>query len=340
VFEVYATTDQRMGPSDIAEHARRAERLGFDGLLIPDAVHDGLTLATLALQATRHLRVITGVLVAFPRSPMTVAVAAWDLQAFSKGRFELGLGSQVRGNIVGRYSTAWTAPVPRMREYVQSLRAIFETFQNGTPLRFEGEHYTFTRMQPFFNPGPIDSPKPPIFMGAVGPHMTALVGEVADGLITHPSNTPPRYIREATLPRVAAGAERAKRSQDEIKVLLSPLIATGVNEATVTSEREKQRELLTFLYSTPAYWLSLELFGWKEVGERLHQLTREGKWGEMKAAISDEMLNTFVPTATYSEIPDVLRSWYGELSTRITFPMPDDPSKDPEAAKAIAKLRT
>ena len=267
MFEIFATMDQRLPPSAVAEHARRAEALGYDGLCVPEAVHDGLVAATVALQATERLRVATSVLVAFPRSPMTLAVASWDLQALSGGRFELGLGPQVRGNIVGRYSTEWTAPVPRMREYVLALRAIFDCWQSRTPLAFEGEHYRFTRMQPFFDPGPLDcapsSATPvPIWLGAIGPLMTALAGEVADCLVTHPTNTAPRYLREVVRPRVAKGSARAGRAAGEPSLLIGPLVAAGRDRAAVDAERAKQRELLTFLYSTPSYFPSLELFGW------------------------------------------------------------------------------
>ena len=134
MFRVFATTDQRMPLSQIAQHARRAEALGYDGLNIPEAVHDGLLAAGAALAVTSRLSVATSVLVAFPRSPMSVAHAAWDLQEASGGRFELGLGPQVRGNIVHRSSTSWTPPVPRMREYVKALRAIFDCWQNGSAL--------------------------------------------------------------------------------------------------------------------------------------------------------------------------------------------------------------
>src|SRR5262249_43190201 len=161
-------------------------------------VHDGLLLSQAVLRATTRLHAATSVLVAFPRSPMLVAIAAWDLAAMSDGRFELGLGSQGRGNIEPRYSTPWTAPGARMREYVLALRAIFASFQHGAPLAFEGAHYRFTRLQPFFNPGPIAHPDVPIFLGAVQPKMTALAGEVADGLMTHPTNTSPRHLREST----------------------------------------------------------------------------------------------------------------------------------------------
>jgi probable F420-dependent oxidoreductase len=206
---VYATMDQRMGLDAVEDHARRVESLGYDGLCVPDAVHDGLLLCHAALRVTTRLHTATSVLVAFPRSPMLIAIAAWDLAAASGGRFELGLGTQVRGNIERRYSTPWTAPVARMREYVKSLREIFRSFQTGAPLAFEGEHYRFTRLQPFFNPGPIAHPEIPIFLGAVGPKMTELAGEVGDGMMTHPTNSAPRYLREATRPALATGARRA-----------------------------------------------------------------------------------------------------------------------------------
>ncbi|MBW2712540.1 MAG: LLM class flavin-dependent oxidoreductase, partial [Deltaproteobacteria bacterium] len=259
MFQVYAPSDQNLGPAEIEAHAKRAEALGYDGLNIPEAVHDALLLSTLALRATSRLKVATGVLVAFPRSPMMTAIAAWDLQALSGGRFELGLGTQVKGNIKGRYSTSWTAPVPRMREYIQSLRAIFESFQKGVPLDFVGEHYQFTRLQPFFNPGPLESGAPPISLGAVGPMMTALAGEVADRLITHPTNSAPRYIRETLLPRIETGASRGPRALGEIELMIAPPVATGSDEIAVAAEREKQRELLAFLFSTPSYWPSLAL---------------------------------------------------------------------------------
>jgi probable F420-dependent oxidoreductase len=331
--------DQRMRPSQVAAHARRAEDLGYDGLAVPDAVHDGLTASTLALEATSRLEVATSVLVAFPRSPMMVAVAAWDLQELSGGRFALGLGSQVRGNIVGRYSTPWSAPVPRMREYVQALRAIFRCWQEGGELAMEGEHYTFTRMQPFFRPDPIDCGAPAIHLGGVGPAMTALAGEVADGLMTHPTNTAPRYLREVVRPRIEKGAARAARKASDLALMVGPLTATGRTTEDVARQREGVRQLLTFLYSTPSYWPSLELFGWQERGERLHELSRRSAWDEMAGIVDDEMLDTFAPTGSYDEIADVLRDWYADLTDWITFPMPADPAQDADAARVIARLR-
>ena len=299
-----------------------------------------------ALRVTTRLHAATSVLVAFPRSPMLVAIAAWDLAAMSGGRFELGLGTQVRGNIERRYSTPWTAPVARMREYVRALRAIFAAFQHGAPLAFEGEHYRFTRLQPFFNPGPIAHPEIPIFLGAVGPKMSELAGEVADGLMTHPTNSSPRYLREATRPRSPPARSARAATRTAIELLAGGFIATGRDAAAVAREREHARELLTFLYSTPAYWPTLDLFGWRDVGERLHRLTREGKWGEMAGAVSDEMLDALVPQAPYAEIAAVLKSWYGGLATRINFPLPSDPADDAarrardRGAEGVASVRT
>jgi probable F420-dependent oxidoreductase len=338
-FRVYATMDQRMPLSHVAAHARRAEALGYDGLNVPDSVHDGLAVALMALQATERLRVATSVLIAFPRSPMTVAIAAWDLQELSGGRFELGLGSQVRGNIVGRYSTPWSPPVPRMREYIQSLHAIFDCWKNGSKLSFEGEHYQFTRMQPFFKPDPIEHPDVPIYAGGIGPGMVAMAGEVADGLMAHPTNTAPRYLREVILPRLALGAGRVERESSSVELMIGPLIVTGADAESLEREHEKTRQMLTFLYSTPSYWPSLELFGWQDRGEKLHQLTREGRWGDMGGVIDDEMLSTFAPTGSYDEIADVLRDWYADISSWITFPMPDDTAHDPLAARVIERLQ-
>ena len=339
MFEVWASTPETMGPRDIAAHAQRAEALGFDGLQVPDALHDGLLLATLALNATARLRVLIGVLVVFPRSPMNVAVAAWDLAAMSGGRLSLGLGTQVKGNIEGRYSTPWTAPLPRMREYIGALRAIFDAFQNGTRLDFQGEHYRFTRLQPFFNPGPIDHPHVPLLMGAVGPQMTSLAGEIADGMITHPTNTPPRYVREVILPRLQQGAERAGRTLDDFALLLSALVATGPDAATVAREREKWRRMLAFLYSTPAYWPTLELFGFHGRGEALLEMTRANAWSQMQDLVDDALLDAVVPAAPFEELPDLLRAWYGDIGSRICLALPEDPAHDAALARAVAALQ-
>ena len=340
MFQVFANCPETMGPGEIGPRAARAEAMGYDGLQVPDAVHDGLLLSAMALNATEKLIVGTGVLLAFPRSPMITAIAAWDLQHMSNGRFELGLGTQVKANIEKRYAARWDSPVPQLREYIQALKAVFHSFQTGERLDFEGEHYTLTKLQPFFNPGPIDHPAIPILAGAVGPAMTKMVAPIADGMITHPSNTAPEYIRQVCLPRLQSGFEQAGRDGSDFKLVLGPLTATGKNEETVVAEWEKQRNMLGFLFSTPAYWPSLELFGWQDKGQQLLDMTRSGNWGEMSNIITDEVLAKIVPRGTYADIAGVFKQRYADLSTRITFPMPEEPADDALAAEVIAQLQT
>lgn len=339
-MRVYAAFDDpRMPLADVPAYARRAERLGFSGLLVPEAVHDGFLTALLALEHTRELRVATSVVVAFPRSPMTVAYAAWDLQAVSGGRFLLGLGSQVKGNIVGRFSVDWMPPVPRMRDYIGALRAIWRSWQGGEKLDFSSPHFRFDRMQPFFNPGPIEHPEIPIFLGGVNPKMTRLAGETADGFMTHPTNSDPRYLREKTLPFLSSGAQRAGRDVDQVELLASTFVATGPTPQAVDCERERLREYLGFLYSTPQYWQTLVLHGWQDVGTELLQLSRAGRWDEMKASISDEILDRLVASGTYEEIAPLVRERYGGLAGGITLRMPQVPADDERFAGLVESLK-
>lgn len=308
MFEIFASTPEHLGLADIGPFAQRVEAIGYDGLFVSDAIHDGLLLACQALSATVRLKVGTSVLVVFPRSPMNVALACWDLQKMSKGRFELGMGTQIKQNIEDRYSARWLPPAAGMREYIGSLRAIFHAFRSGEPLDYVGEHFHFTRLQPFFNPGPIDEPDVPIMLGAVGPKMLELVGQAADGIHTHPTNTSVRYLKEVSLPQIAVGT--TKRDADRAKPVISAsqLVATGPDDATVAGERERFRDMLAFLFSTPAYWPSLELFGWQQVGESLLELTRQKRWKDMPAVFTDEVLDTFLVTGRYDELPQQLVS--------------------------------
>ncbi|HQR03360.1 MAG TPA: TIGR03617 family F420-dependent LLM class oxidoreductase [Rhodocyclaceae bacterium] len=339
-MQIFAATPENLGLDNIGAYARRVEAMGFDGLFVPDAIHDGLLLACRALAETSRIRVGISVLLAFPRSPMNVALAAWDLQKMSGGRFELGLGTQIRQNIEDRYSARWLPPAVGMREYVGALRAIFRSFRTREPLNFVGEHYRFTRLQPFFNPGPIDAPDVPVMLGAVGPKMLALVGEAADGMHTHPTNTSHRYLKEAILPQVQGGIARRDPALARPLICANELVATGVDAATVARERERFRGTLAFLFSTPAYWPSLELFGWKDLGEKLQQMTREGRWKEMSGALSDTVLDEFLVTGRYEELPEALARRFAGLVDRITLTVPDNPDHDIAAARAIEAIRT
>jgi len=338
MFEVFANAPENMGPERIGAFARRVEAMGYRGLNVPDAIHDGLLLACQALAATSTLKVATSVLVAFPRSPMNVALAAWDLQRMSRGRFELGLGTQIKQNIEERYSARWLPPASGMKEYLGSLRAIFNTFRTGAPLDFVGEHYRFTRMQPFFNPGPIDARDVPLALGAVGPKMLALVGECADGMHTHPSNTSPRYLREAIVPVVAAGAQHRAPGLAKPFIAANVLVAMGPDDAAVARERERFRGMLAFLFSTPAYWPSLKLFGWDNLGETLLQMTREKRWKEMSAVFEDRVLDEFLVTGRFDRVAGELLERFRGLVDRVAIPVPEDPAHDAMVAKMLAEL--
>ena len=338
-MEIFAVTPENLGLEAMGAFAQRVEAMGYDGLFVPDAIHDGFLLAGQALATTRRLRVGISVLVAFPRSPMNVALAAWDLQRLSGGRFELGLGTQIKQNIEDRYSARWLPPAAGMREYLGALRAIFHSFRTREPLNFVGEYYRFTRLQPFFNPGPIDAPDVPIMLGAVGPKMLNLVGEAADGMHTHPTNTSARYLREAILPQVAGGAARRAPGLPPPMICANELVASGPDDATVGFERERFRGMLAFLFSTPAYWPSLELFGWQDIGERLLQMTREGRWQEMPSLLSDAVVDEFLVSGRFEVLPEVLASRFQGLVQRITLTVPPQPENDRANAAAIEAIR-
>lgn len=338
-MKIYATIDDpRMALRDVPAHAKRAEKLGFDGLLVPEAIHDPFLMAALALEHTHGLTVATSVALAFPRSPTITAYSAWDLQAMSGGRFRLGLGSQVKGNVVGRYGVAWSPPVARMRDYVGALRAVWDCWQNGTPLDFSSPSYELDRMQPYFNPGPVEHPDIPVAIGAIGPHMMALAGEVASEVMTHPTNTGPRFLREIARPALAKGAKRSGRDGASVGILASPFVATGPDRAAVAAERETIRQHFGFLYSTPQYRKTLELHGWGDLGDRLHRLTREGKWDRLTAEIDDRVLDALVPSAPYDDIAAVLVEWFGELCSGLALRMPQNPADDAAMKKMLARL--
>jgi probable F420-dependent oxidoreductase len=241
-----------LGIGGIANAARKIEELGFDGILTSEtAGHDPFFPLLVAAEHTERVSLSTGVAISFPRSPMVVAQMAWDLQRFSNGRFQLGLGTQVKGHNERRYGVPWTAPPgPRMRDYVLCLKAIFETFQNREqPRYFSGEHYKFTMLPPVFSPGPIEHPHIPIHAAAVNKYMSHLAGELCDGVFAHPICTA-RYMREVMLPTVEAGAHKAGRSVSEIEIIGAPVIVTGRNAAELEAEKRLLKQRVAFYAST------------------------------------------------------------------------------------------
>lgn len=308
---------------DLQESAQLAEALGADVLCQAEVTRDPFMMLTLAALATTRAQLATSVLIAFPRSPMVVAYSARNLQDLSGDRFELGLGTQVRGHIQRRFSSHWSSPGPQLREYVASLQAIFDAWQNETPLNFQGDYYSFTLMTPEFSPGPTEHDPIRIQIAAVNPYNIALAGELADALRVHSFATP-SYIEHVIVPGVRRGAERSGRSLDRFEIIGGGFIATGGDEEAVRETREWTRRRVAFYASTRAYRPVLEHHGWEDLGEELRQLVKEQRWDDLAPRIDDDMLDTFCVSGTYDEIAERARERYSGVVSRFNFPLPPD----------------
>ncbi|MEZ5101003.1 MAG: TIGR03617 family F420-dependent LLM class oxidoreductase [Thermoleophilia bacterium] len=311
--------------------ARRCEELGFDGLWTTETNHDPYFPLVLAAEHTRRVELGTGVVLGLTRSPVVTAHQAWDLQELSQGRFVLGLGSQVKAHVERRFSMPFEHPAARMRELVLAIRAIWATWDGGPPLDFQGDFYRHTLMPPAFVPGPFRHGQPKILLAGVQERMVEATGEVADGLLGHPLQTP-EYVREVILPALRRGAERAGRDPGELE------LSVAVFAATTDAEIEDVRRKVAFYATTPQYRGVLELHGWGAVGERLHALSRNGGWDEMPAQIDDEMLGALAAIGPPERIARTLVERYGGLATRLNFHAGD--RADPESwAGIVAALR-
>ena len=322
---------------DIPAQAQRAEALGFDGVGIQENAFDAFLHAALAAEHTQRVAVATHIAVAFARSPMLTAYAAWDIQRLSEGRFELGLGTQVKGHIERRFSNEWSAPAPRMREYARSLRAIWDSWQNGAPLDYRGEHYSFTLMPPVYAPPPLPYPPIPLYTAAVGPGMSQVAGELFDGLLIHRFSTA-SYTREVMLPALERGLEKSGGST-RMEIGGGGFIITGATEAEVTSGRERAREQIAWYASTRTYKRVMDHHGWGEVCLRLHRMSLEGRWDAMSAEVTDEMLDAFCIDGTYDDIAAKVRIRYGGYATIISLGMPVDRGHDDKFGALVEELR-
>jgi probable F420-dependent oxidoreductase len=318
------------GIDDIAGTARDLEARGYSGVWASEADHDPFLPLLTAGLATERLQVGTAIAVAFARSPMTLAMTAHDLQRYTRGRFVLGLGSQVKPHVERRFSMPWSPPVERMREYVAALRAIWAAWQDGTRLRFQGEHYQHTLMTPRFSPQAHEWGAPPVHLAAVGPGMTRLAGEACDGLLAH-SFTTARYLRERTLPVLTEGLEAAGRSRDEVTVSLPGLVVTGRTEAERAAAAAAVKATIAFYGSTPAYRPVLELHGWGSLADELHGLSvgrREDKWTAMRDLVDDEVLDTFAVVGDPDGVGPAVRARFEGLVDRFSvyasYPAPLD----------------
>jgi len=296
--------------------ARTAEAQGYAGLFTFEARHDGFLPLAVAAEHTGRIDLGTSIAIAFARTPMTLAHLGHDMQALSGGRFVLGLGSQIRPHIERRYSMPWSRPAARMRELVEAIRAIWRCWNEGEPLDFRGDFYTHTLMTPLFAPPPSPHGPPRIWVAGVGPRMVEVAGAVGDGLICHPLVSG-RYLREALLPHLHAGARSAGRDPADLEVAAMAMVATGATEEDMARAVAATRTQIGFYASTPAYRPVLEMHGWGDLQPELRRLSKAGEWGAMGDAIDDEMVRTLAVVAEPDGVLPALLERFGGLADRV-----------------------
>jgi probable F420-dependent oxidoreductase len=325
--------DGTMSWDHAASDAQRFERQGLDGVISTEGAREGFFPLLLAGQATSHLELMTGVAIAFARNPMIIAQQANDLQQLVGGRFLLGIGPQIRPHIEKRFSMTWSRPAARMREFVLAIRAIWDAWGGGERLDFRGEFYTHTLMTPMFDPGPNPHGFPPIIMAGVGERMVEVAGEVADGLLVHPLNSP-EFLAKHTIPALERGAAKAGRSLDDFQLAVMSFCMMGSNDEEVARAREKVKGQMSFYCSTPAYRPPLDHHGWGDLQPELNRLSKQGDWAEMTKLISDDMLDTFGVSGTPSEIGRKLRA-RNAPAQRTNFMLTNE--TDPEAVSDLVR---
>lgn len=309
--------------SHLQDLSRDIEGLGYDGLFVPEIKHDPFLPLAIAARHTSRVEVGTSVALALPRNPIHLAHTGHDLQALSRGRCILGLGSQIRAHVEKRFSAEWSHPAARMEEVVLALQAIWRSWNEGVPLDFRGRFYRHLRMTPEFDPGPTGYGPPKVFLGGVGETMTEVVGRVADGLFVHSFATD-RYLRQVTLPALERGLAQSGRTRDHIEVCLVPFVITGRSDEEIVFAREAVRRQIAFYGSTPAYRPVLELHGWGDVQRELHGLSKLGRWSEMAALVSDDILAAFAVDASVDDLGRAVDRRYGDLVDRVALLAPYD----------------
>jgi probable F420-dependent oxidoreductase len=315
-----------------AARARAVElaATGVDGLFSFENAHDVFFPLTLAATSVA-CDLMTNVAIAFPRSPMHLAHAAYDLQLLSGGRFRLGLGTQVRPHIERRYGSTWSNPVARMRDTVLAVKGILDSWQQGTRLDHRGPFWTHTLMTPAFNPGPNPHGTPKILVGALGPRMTAMAAEVADGLLMMPFNSA-RHLRERTMPAL-------ERRRDDFEIVAEVIVAMGSSDEEIATARAGVRGLLSFYGSTPAYRPVLDVEGWGDLQPELNTLSKQGQWKEMTALVDDTMVETLAVSGTPGQCAEQIRGRFGAIAQRVCCYFPGYPVTDAQIADLVAAIK-
>lgn len=307
--------------TSVPETARRAEALGFDGIWSSETMHDPFLPGALIAEHTQRLQFGTAVAIAFGRSPATLAYTAWDLAQASKGRFILGLGTQVKPHIEKRFGMPWPDSVTgKLGEQIGAIRAFWRAWQTGERLDFRGEYYRLSLMTPFFNPGPIEHPNIPIYVAGVNRGLARLAGEAADGFVVHPFHSI-RYLDEVLKPAIEKGRAAAGRPRADFAISATAFVVTSREEDLLV------RTQIGFYASTPSYQPVMALHGWQDTAERLSALARRGDWEAMPAQISDEMLQTFAVVSPAEELGARLKERYGGRADRLGLYLPFTPGE-------------
>jgi len=320
----------------IPDYARKAEDLGFGALWAAETKHDGFLPLAVAATSTERVRLGTAIAIAFARSPMVLAQIGWDLQKASGGRFIMGLGTQVKAHNERRFSVKWDAPGPRLREIVEALRAIWNTWQTKAPLRYHGKHYQIDLMTPFFDPGPIEHPHIPIYLAGVNPYMARLAGEVAEGLHIHSFHSA-KYLREVLHPAVAEGLHRAGRSRLDFTFRASTMVIVGDTREEIEKQKQAVKQQIAFYASTRTYSAELAAHGLDDLSPRLHAKSLEGDWKGMADLISDAMLENFAVIGSWADIGPRIRERYAGLYDRTQLYPSFAPSLDDPRMAALAR---
>ncbi|MCL4294985.1 MAG: TIGR03617 family F420-dependent LLM class oxidoreductase [Anaerolineae bacterium] len=319
--------------SNMPALTQAAERMGFAGIWVAETAHDAFLPLMLAAEHSQRLSLGTGIALAFSRSPAVLAYLAWDLARFSRGRFILGLGTQVKGHNERRIGVKWEKPVEKMREVIMAMRAFWDCWQHGTKLNFRGEFFKLTLMTPFFDPGPHDYPHVPIYIAGVNPRMCQLAGELCEGFHVHPLHTA-RTIREVTLPNIEAGLAQSGRQRGDIELTTSIFVVPTDDPTQARRYEAEARQQIAFYASTPAYKIVFDIHGWGDTAQELSALAARGRWEEMPRLISDEMLTEFVLPGSWAKLPSLVKAKYSGLLDRVSYYFPFVPGQHDEGWQA------
>jgi probable F420-dependent oxidoreductase len=323
--------------AQVPDAIRALEAQGYDAAITTETGHDPFLPLLIAAEHSRRIGLMTSIAVAFARNPATTAMVAHDLNAYSRGRFILGLGSQIKPHITKRFSMPWSKPAARMREFVLALRAIWDNWYHGRPLDFRGEFYTHTLMTPMFTPTDTEHGAPRVVLAAVGPLMTETAGEVADGVIAHAFTTR-RYLEETTIPALERGLARAGRPRADFEICYPGFVVTGSDEESFARSRTAICKQIAFYGSTPAYRPVLETHGWGELQSELNAMSKRGLWDEMGTLITEEMLHEFAIVGEPGEISPKMLERFGTLVDRLALNLPFLSEED--RARVAASLRS